>query len=188
MWLQDRYRQWRYKNLTLLFLGIGTFFILAQNNTFKAALVGLGEWGYLGAIICGVFSVMTFTAAPALLVLYDLSTRLNLVELALLTGLGAVIGDFIIFTFFKNQVFTELEPLIKRLSHSPVSHLLHSKYFVWLMPVIGAIILASPLPDELGVPLLSMHKIKKWQFIILSFSLNTVGVLILISSARAILN
>ncbi len=186
MWFEKKHFHWRYKNLTLLGLSLVIFFILSQNYTVKLALLSLGEWGYIGAVIAGIFSVMTFTAAPALLVLYDLSDRLNLVELAILAGLGSVIGDFIIYSLFKGHVFTELDPLIERFNNSPVSHILHSKYFLWLTPVIGALIIASPLPDELGVPLLSAYKIKKWHFIILSFVLNTIGIWLLITGAKTL--
>lgn len=183
-----QYHTWRYKNLTLLAISIVVFFILAQTSSVQTAIANFGEWGYAGAIILGIFSVMTFTAAPALTVLYAFSEHLNPIELALLAGLGSVIGDFIIFSFFKDTIFTELEPIIERISHSPVAHIFHSRYFLWLTPVIGALIIASPLPDELGVPLLSGNKIKKWHFIILTFILNSTGIWLLLTGTKLLFN
>ena len=187
MWFEKKHFHWRYKNLTLLGISLVIFLIISQNPTVKLALLSLGEWGYVGAVVAGIFSVMTFTAAPALLVLYDLSESLHTVQLALLAGFGSVIGDFLIYSFFKDQVFIELEPFLDRFKHSLVSHIFHSKYFLWLTPVIGALIIASPLPDEIGIPLLSAYKIKKWQFIMLTFVLNTIGIWLLITGTRALL-
>ncbi len=187
MWFKKHYH-WRYKNISLLVISVIVFFFLAETASVKTVIANFGDWGYAGAIIAGIFSVMTFTAAPALAVLYTFSEHLNPIELALLAGLGSVIGDFIIFSFFKDTVFTELEPIIEKLSHSPVAHILHSRYFMWLTPVIGALIIASPLPDELGVPLLSANKMKKWHFIILTFILNSLGIWLLLTGVKLLFN
>ncbi len=187
MWFK-KHHHWRYKNLILLAISIIVFFFVAETPSVKTVIANFGDWGYAGAIIIGIFSVMTFTAAPALAVLYTFSENLNLIELSLLAGLGSVIGDFIIFSFFKETVFTELEPIIEKLSHSPIAHILHSRYFVWLTPVIGAIIIASPLPDELGVSLLSANKMKKWHFILLTFFLNSLGIYLLLTGVKLLFN
>ncbi len=181
------YRHWHYKNTILLLVSIVVFIFLADTPFVKDMIAQIGDWGYLGAVIIGMLSVMTFTAAPALVILYELSGTLNIYELCILAGVGSVLGDFIIFSFFKDKVFSELEPIITKIVAKPFMHIFRTHYFAWLTPVIGAIIIASPLPDDLGVGLLSASKIKKWQFIILSFVLNSIGLWILISTARIIL-
>lgn len=182
------YRHWHYKNTILLLVSIIVFIFLADTPFVKDMIAQIGEWGYVGALIAGIFFVMTFTAAPALVVLYSLAGQLNIYELSILAGFGSVIGDFLIFSFFKDKVFVELEPLMTRLSDKPFMHIFKTPYFAWLTPVVGAIIIASPLPDELGVTLLSASKLKKWHFVLLSFILNTVGLFVLIYGARAIFN
>ncbi len=180
----EHYRHWRYKNTSLLLLSITLFFAVAGSPWLEKAISSVGEWGYAGAIIAGMFSVFTFTTAPALTVLYYFSETHNVLILAVLAGFGSVLGDFLIFSFFKDKIFTELEPILTRLSASPVGHIFHSPYFSWLTPVIGAAIIASPLPDELGVPLLSASKLNRWQFILLSFVLNSVGIFLILAGAR----
>ncbi len=182
------YRQWRYKNTILLVISIVVFLFLANTELAQQLINQVGEWGYFGAVLTGIFFVLTFTAAPALLVLYELAEKLNIFELSLLAGLGSVIGDFLIFSFFKDKVFIELEPIVTRFANRPFMHIFKTPYFAWLTPVIGAIIIASPLPDELGVTLLSASKMKKWQFIILTFVLNSAGIFVLIAGAQAIFN
>ncbi len=146
----------------------------------------MGEWGYFGAVLAGIFSVITFTVTPAFVVIYYLSEKLNLLELCLLAGFGSVIGDFIIFSFFKDKVFVELKPIVDKLAKKPFLHIFQSPYFTWLTPMIGALIIASPLPDELGITLLSASKLKKWHFIILSFILNSIGIFLIIKGVHLI--
>ncbi len=187
MSLFEHYSHWKYKNTTLLFLSAAVFLLAAKLENVQSLFSNIGDWGYFGAVIAGMFSASTFTVAPALVVLYYFAESHNPIELALLSGLGSVIGDFLIFSFFKDKVFVELEPIVTRLSKRPFMHMFHSPYFAWLGPVVGALILASPLPDELGITLLSASKLTKWQFILLSFALNSIGMYLLIIGARAVL-
>jgi hypothetical protein len=55
---------------------------------------------------------------------------------------------------------------------------------VWLLPLVGAIIIASPLPDEPGVAMLGISKIRRWVFTVVVFFLNTIGVYFLMRAAR----
>ncbi len=180
------YKEWQYKNTAFLIISVIFFLLIAKTPWVQTLFTQLGDWGYVSAVIAGMFFVMTFTAAPALIVIYDLAKALNPIELSILAGLGSVIGDFIIFKFFKDKVFLELEPIITRLSNRPFVHIFKTSYFAWLTPVLGAIIIASPLPDELGITLLSVSKIKKWQFIILSFFLNSLGFMAIIYGLKFI--
>jgi len=57
-----------------------------------------------------------------------------------------------------------------------------------MLPVIGALIIVSPFPDELGVTLMGITKIKSYQFLILAFILDVTGVFLFVVSARALIN
>lgn len=177
---------WKYKNTILLIISVVVFFYFADSPAIRNFINGLGSLGYVGAFITGMFFVSTFTVAPAAVVLFNLADHLNPLEVAILAGLGAVVGDYIIFRFIKDRVLEELRPLFARLTGSRISELLHTPYFAWLLPVIGATIIASPLPDELGVGILGIAKMKPGKFLVLSFFLNTVGIFIIVTLARSI--
>ena len=95
-----------------------------------------------------------------------------------------MLGDYIIFRFLKDRVFDEFASVVAKIGGSHLRQLLHTPYFAWLLPVLGAIIIASPLPDELGITLMGLGKIKNWQFLTLSFVLNSSGILIIASLAH----
>lgn len=184
--IATRYRRWKYKNTTLLILSLIVFFYFADSPSVKSFINGLGSLGYFGAFITGVFFVSTFTVAPAAVVLFNLADHLNPFEVAILAGLGAVVGDYLIFRFFKDRIFEELKPLFDRWTRTHISELLHTPYFAWLLPVIGATIIASPLPDELGIGILGIAKMKPWKFLILSFFLNAIGIFIIVTLAQSV--
>jgi hypothetical protein len=100
--------------------------------------------------------------------------------------LGAVIGDYIIFRFLRDRVFEEVEPIFMKLGGSHISRILSTPYFAWLAPVLGAIIIASPFPDEIGVSLMGISKLRNWQFLTLSFVLNSLGILFIVIIAQSI--
>jgi hypothetical protein len=181
---KSRRKKWAYKNTTLLVLSVIVFVLLADTPIVHAAIRHIGSYGYLGSFVAGIFFVSTFTVAPAGLVLFHLAQDYNPILIALTAGAGGVIGDLLIFRFFKDQIFTEFAPLVKKLKKRHVFELFKSPYFAWLTPVIGAIIIASPFPDELGIGMMGLTKIKEWQFMALTYVLDTLGILVIVLFAQ----
>ncbi len=181
---QNNWKNWPYKNTTLLLLGVLCFFAIAQTTHFAELMGHVGKMGYAGAFLTGIFFVSTFTVAPAGYVLYKLAEVLHPVEIALLAGIGAMVGDYVLFRFIKDGLFEELAPLARKLQHPGVKKLFATPYFAWLLPVVGAAIIASPLPDEAGISLLGLSKVKKWQFFIVTYVLNALGIFTIVSVAR----
>lgn len=181
----ETYKSWRYKNTGLLIASFIVFFYLAETPFVERIITTMGNLGYVGSFIAGIFFVSTFTVAPAAIVLYHLAELLNPLGVALSAGLGAVIGDFIIFRFFKDHVFEELRPIFSKLGNHPLLRILSTPYFAWVLPVLGAFIIASPFPDEVGIGLMGISRMKSWQFLILAFVLNSTGIFFIVTLARS---
>ena len=182
--IQQSWRHWHYKNTALLLFGLAAFLYLVQLPAVDDFLRNLGELGYIGAFIAGLFFVSTFTAAPAGVVLYHLAGNLHPVEVSLLAGLGAMFGDYLIFRFMKDGVFDELRPLLGGVSRHYLRPLLRTPLFAWILPVLGAAMIASPLPDEIGVGILGLSKIRRWQFLVVTFLLNVIGIFLIVMVAK----
>lgn len=177
-------QHWRYKNLTLVFLGVITSLLLSRIEAFQTFLFHLGTLGYIGAFLAGVLFVNTFTVATGALILLVLAKQLSAVEIGITAGLGAVVGDLLIFRFVENNLESELEAVYNKIdSKHHFMKLLHSRYFHWTLPVLGALIIASPLPDELGVTLMGISKMKTYKFMIVSFLLNSLGIFSVVSAS-----
>ncbi|MBP9716988.1 MAG: hypothetical protein KBD51_03540 [Candidatus Levybacteria bacterium] len=171
------FKSYKYKNLSLLFLSIFLAFILSRFEPFHRLLLSLGGLGYIGIFFAGALFASSFTISIGIVVLLVLSKNFSPIEIGLIGGLGAVISDFIIFRFVKENLSIELERIYEHFDpRHHFKHVLHSKYFSWTTPLVGALIIASPLPDELGVSLLGLSKMRNYQFMLISFILNAIGI------------
>ncbi|KKU35051.1 MAG: hypothetical protein UY31_C0026G0003 [Candidatus Wolfebacteria bacterium GW2011_GWE1_48_7] len=179
------YRNWKYKNTALLFASIILFFSIAETQFIHNAVTHIGTLGYPGIFLAGMFYISTFTVAPALAILYAFTSVYSPLTIALIAGLGSLLGDLILFRFFKDSVVEELKPLFHKLEDSSTFYrLFHTPYFFWLTPILGAFIIASPFPDEVGIGMLGISRINYWQFIALSFVLDGAGIFLILHAAR----
>lgn len=176
-------KSFKYKNLTLAFLGIIFAFFLSKSPEFHQFLLQIGSLGYFGAFLAGILFVSTFTVATGAVILFILTEKLSPLEIGFIAGLGAVVGDFTIFRFVKDDLISEIEPIYEHFGGNHLTKIMHTKYFSWTFPVFGAIIIASPLPDEIGVSLMGVGKMKTYQFLILSFILNVIGIFLIVSAS-----
>jgi len=161
-------------------------FYFSSTDFGQQIITSISKFGYFGSFISGIFFVSTFTVAPASLLLFRFAQEYNPLLIALTAGLGAVIGDYIIFRFLKDSVFAEIKPIFMKLGGSSFSRLISTPYFAWFAPVVGALIIASPFPDEIGVGLMGISKLKNWQFLTISFLLNSLGILLIITIAKSV--
>ena|SRR3989338_1443355 len=183
--INSRWQHWHYKNTVLLVLSLALFFFFADHPIVKNTISLINGFGYFGAFISGILFVSIFTVAPAAVVLFFLAETLNPLLVAVFAGVGAVLGDYLIFRFLRDRVFDELKPLYLNHGGNFLIKLFKTPYFAWFLPIFGAFIIASPFPDEIGIGLLGASKLKSWQFLLLTFLLNTVGIFIVIIAARS---
>lgn len=172
--------------MTAVLVSILVAIILAQNETFKNWLLGLGSWEYIGALVAGMIFVSSFTAAISIVVIAVMAQNINPMALGLIGGVGAVIGDYLIFKLVRSHLQDELSMLFGKDGTSYVKAVLRSRYIAWMLPLIGIFILASPLPDELGVSLLGISKISEARFILISYISNAVGIVMIASVAKVL--
>lgn len=168
------------KLLVLLFTFVLAYLVFSGRDylPFHAVLLTLG---YAGTFLAGVCFAYGFTAAPATAILLILSKEQNLVLAGFIGGLGALVGDLIIFMWI-GRVFADE---FKKLSSEPVvNHLNHKipkllkKYLVL---ILAGFIIASPLPDEIGVSMLAASQsVSTKLFSIISYLLNTAGIFVIL--------
>lgn len=179
------YRSWKYRNTGLLIASLVLFLLIAKTTFVHDIIAHIGTWGYPGIFITGIFYVFTFTAVPALAILNAFTAIHAPLTIAVIAGLGSALGDFLIFRFVRDEITEELKPLFKKMEGSTtVYRLFHTPYFLWLTPILGAFIIASPFPDEVGVGMLGMARMKNRLFIPISILLNTIGIFLIIQAVR----
>ena len=141
--------------------------------------------GVIGAFVAGLFFTSIFTTAPAIVALGEISQVEPLLVVAAIGAVGAVIGDMAIFYLFRNHVSEDINSLLKKMKVKPF-HFLRMGTLRWLSVIVGAFIISSPLPDELGIAMLGFSKLNTRFFVPISFVFNFLGILAIGFASRLI--
>ncbi|HVZ67513.1 MAG TPA: hypothetical protein VG917_04560 [Patescibacteria group bacterium] len=167
------WKSYRYKNITFLILTFLLSLTLGSFGPFHDLLI----WaGYSAAFIAGVFFISTFTAPISAAALLILAEYYSLPGIGLAAIFGAMVSDYFFFSFTKDNLGREIEPIYEGLAGNHFDKVISTKHFRWMFPVIGALIILSPLPKDPGLNMMGIPKLKKSQFVLMSMGMNIVGI------------
>jgi hypothetical protein len=175
-----------FRDLAIIIFSIAVAVLLIKGNILSGLLILTGGMAYVGSFISGIFFVSIFTTAPATVVLGEIARVNSIFMVALFGSFGSVVGDLLIFRFVKNHISEDFSFLIKKSGLKRFTAIFKTRVFHWLFAFLGALVVASPLPDELAMSMMGLAKIKTSVIIPLSFILNFFGILIVGLIARAI--
>ncbi|MFH1192981.1 MAG: hypothetical protein V1656_01530 [Candidatus Jorgensenbacteria bacterium] len=142
--------------------------------------------GLFGSFLAGIFFTSAFTVAPATVILGGMARELPVWGVAVFGGLGALLGDSVIFRFVERRLVDDFEYLLGKTDTERFVSIFHRRLFRWLFQFAGALVVASPLPDELGLAMMGISKMRASLFVPLSLFLNFVGILAVGLIARAL--
>ncbi len=174
------------EDIVYISIGIVIAILFAHFNAVGTLISLIGNTA-LASFIVGIFFTSLFTIAPATVLLVSLSTIGNPVEIAVFGALGAMIGDLILFRFVRDRLSGDIINFVN--SGFKKSHFdyIHSKMLRWIFPLLGAVVIASPLPDELGIMLMGFSNMKIQHIIPISFLMNLIGVLLVIAASQIVI-
>lgn len=182
---------YRYKNtLTLVvsfLVALGLFF-----GGYLHALTHLvGGYGYVTAFISGMLFSISVTAPIASLIFFELGDIASPVVFAIVGGLGAMVSDVFLYRFLKTSLLEEWKlivlPKLSFAQRQQMELLTKRRIFIWTVPLLASALIASPLPDELGVALFSVINFHPKYFSLISFLANMIGIFALLSAGGAVL-
>lgn len=174
-------------DLILIIVSVLIAVVCLRLGIFDAIIQALNGWSVFGIFIAGIFFTSVFTTAPAIVLLSQFALTHNPILVALVGGLGSVIGDMIIFKFVKDRFSSDLSEAFRGMK--PVDRLkklAEIKFFRGLLFFVGGFILASPLPDELGVTVLGFSRMNMKYFLIVSYIFNSFGIVVIGLIARGL--
>lgn len=173
------------KDIGAIAVSVALAVLLAKTGAITSLLAAVGDLRFLGAFAAGMFFVSVFTVAPAAAVLIGLFQAGPVVETALAGAVGGLVGDWILFRFFRDRMAADIAFLLRRAGGRRLPAILHLRSVRWLSPLLGAVIIASPFPDEIGLALMGLAGLRTILFLPLSFGLNFLGILALGLAVRA---
>jgi hypothetical protein len=134
-------------------------------------------------LVSGAMYSFSFTAGLSVLLFSEMSITQEMVfPLALIAALGGLFADLLIFRFIKDVILHELGSHAKNL----IVRATKTKIAKVALGALGAIIIASPFPDELGLTFMGVSKIKFWELVVLTYALDTLGCYLIISAVATI--
>jgi len=177
----------KYPKFLLLFITFLIAYLLFYERTHPQFHDFVISLGYGGTFIAGALFAYGFTAAPATAILLILAKEQNILLAGFIGGFGALIGDLIIFNFIRHSFADEIKKLSREKVVKYINHKTPSLLRKYLLPVTAGLIIASPLPDEIGVSLIAASRnISMKIFSIVSYMLNTAGIFIILFIGNAI--
>ena len=175
--------KYRYPKITLLGILIVVAYFIFRNPVISSFLSELDNLSYLGIFIAGILFSYGFTAPFAVGLFLAISPE-NLPLAVIIGSLGSFFSDFLIFKIIKNSFMNEFKEIEETKNVKKFARLINNnlgkKFKLYLLYIFAGFILASPLPDEFGVTLLTgLGHIKATAFAILSFSTKALAIVLL---------
>lgn len=170
----------------IILLSLVAAWAIVHFDLVDSALGLTGDNVLWASLIAGAFFTSMVTTAPAIAVLGELGAGSNLWPVALVGAFGAVLGDFILFSFVRDRISKDAEFLLRGPRIMRVLHIFKHRRFRRVLPFVGALIIASPLPDELGLALLGLSKLSNRYFFVISYVMNALGIVLIGLAARGL--
>ncbi len=162
----------------LIVMSVLVAVILASTHALTRLITATSGLELLGTFIAGMFFTSIFTTAPAIATLGEIALTQSIYITALVGAIGSVLGDLLIFRFVRDRVAADILELLREEGVlRRARKIFRFKHFRWFTLLAGALLIASPLPDELGIALLGFSKVSARYFIMLSFVFNFLGIL-----------
>lgn len=182
--MESRLKKELQKDAFIFLISICVALALVYTNAIQKILAQSMLSHSVASFISGIFFTSVFTTAPAAASLAEIARTFTVWQTAFFGALGSVLGDLFIFRFVRDNVSKDFEFLFNEIKNEKRWLKIHHRWtefhaFKWLVPLLGAIMIASPLPDEIGLTILGLSKIKMRWFLPLTFVLNFFGILLL---------
>ncbi|MBI4437752.1 hypothetical protein HY631_02270 [Candidatus Uhrbacteria bacterium] len=175
-----------FKDVCLIFVSIAVAIVLLVTPSVERILTSSMEVEVLASFVAGIFFTSVVTTPAAIVALIEIGTANSPWLVALIGGLGAVVGDLVLFRFVQTHFNRDLEQFLKTRRLRNVFSFSRFRSFTWLFPFVGGLIIASPLPDELGVTFLGVTKLPMKTFILISYLSNFLGILLITLAAKSL--
>mgnify|MGYP001562691076 FL=1 len=165
-------------------ISVAVAVLLVKIGAVEKFLVLASGFKILASFVAGLFFTSIFTTAPAMVALAVLARDFPPIWVALIGASGAALMDFVIFRFVRDDLSKDATSMFRVKIRRKFVRLFHHGFLKWLLVLVGGLILASPFPDELGLAILGLAKIKNRILLPLSYIMNFLGILAIVSVAH----
>jgi len=176
--------RFKYPKITLLIVFSVLAYILFSNASVQAFVSNFERFNYFGIFIAGILFSFGFTT-PFAIGFFIVANPSNIYLAAVVGGFGALLSDLLIFKMIRFSFMDEFKRLEKTSAIKEINIILSSRFLskvkIYFLYAFAGIVIASPLPDDLGVVMLAgLSKIKTRTLAVISFIMNSLGILVIL--------
>lgn len=193
MWYNKAVKHiFRFSKLLAFVASICLAYVLYKTGAFHWVEDHLDGASYVSMLLAGFLFSFGFTSPLSAAYFYEVTHVVNPFWAAILAAVGATLSDMSIFQFTKLSFHDEIarlketRPLLwlnSLFHHDIISHDFRNA----LRWILACIVIASPLPDEVGMTfVVSFTHLKGWRLTSLCMVLNTIGILFIMLLGRAV--
>lgn len=170
----------------LIIFGVIAAILISRSHNVELAVSFISEYAVLGSFFIGTLFTSILTTAPAIVAISEFSYYVPAWQIATFGAAGAVLSDALLFRFIRSP-FTDyiiraaVSPKVRRLGSW-----IEKSPLWWVVPLLGALVIASPLPDEVGLLMMGVSRIRFSSFVVLSYVMNFIGILAIAAAAQAL--
>ena len=179
------HRKIKYPKLSLFIVSVILVYFLFSGLAYKPLHDALVFMGYFGTFLAGLLYPYALTSAAGTGILLILAKEQNILLAGVIAGIGALISDIIIFLFVKHGFSDEVQKLSKETVVQTVNRWIPDSVRVYLLATFAGILIASPLPTEIGIMLMTSIKnisIKKFVIIVYILHASAIFIILLIGN------
>jgi hypothetical protein len=175
----------RYPKLSLYVISVILVYFLFSGYAYEPLHSILAFIGYFGTFFAGLLYPYALTSTTATGILLILGKQQSILVAGIIAGFGALISDIILFFFITRGFGDEIQKLSKEKFVQTLNRLIPDSVRVYLLAGFAVILIASPLPTEIGIMLMASIKnmsVKKFAVIVYILHLSAIFIILLIGS------
>ena len=171
----------KYPKLTLFIVTVLLVYVLFSGVLYGPLHNVLVYLGYFGTFLAGVLYPYSFTSVAATAILLIIAKTQNLFYAGIAASFGALLSDLAIFFFVKRSFGDEVQRLSKEPAIHRLCQIIHPRLRVPLVVVLASVLIASPLPTEIGIMLMtSVKKVSTRKFAAIVYVLHVSAIYVIL--------
>lgn len=171
----------KYPRLTLFIATVLIVYFLFSGMLYAPLHNVLVYLGYFGSFLAGLLYPYSFTSAAATAILLIIGQTQNVLYAGLVASFGALLSDLAIFFFVKCGFCDEVQRLSKENAVQRLSQMIRPSIRVPLLVALASILIASPLPTEIGIMLMSsVKKMSTARFAVIVYVLHVSAIYVIL--------
>jgi hypothetical protein len=175
----------KYPKLSLFIISVFVVYFFFSGLAYTPLHNALLFMGYFGTFLAGLLYPYALTSAAGTGILLILAKEQSLLLAGVIAGAGALISDIILIFFVKHGFSDEVEKLSKERVVRIVSRWIPESIRAYFIGAFASILIASPLPTEIGIMLLASIKrisVKKFEIIVYLLHASAIFIILLIGN------